>query len=230
VTSDGVAVARAVRTLAAVMIDHRAELTQLDQEIGDGDHGENLARGFAAVLTRVADPDRRADGAADPAADGAPEDPGLPGDVLRLVATTLISTVGGASGPLLGTAFLRAATVVGGAAELTPELVAQALAAARDGVTARGKAEAGDKTMVDALGPAAVAAGAAASAGSDVAQVLAAAAAAAAAGAQATVVLRARRGRASYLGERSIGHVDPGARSLAYLLESLAGSAAAAAT
>lgn len=219
-TSDGVAVARAVRTLAAVMIDHRAELTQLDQEIGDGDHGENLARGFAAVLTRVADPDS--------GAYGAPADPGLPGDVLRLVATTLISTVGGASGPLLGTAFLRAAIVVGGAAELTPELVAQALAAARDGVTARGKAEAGDKTMVDALGPAAVAAGAAASAGSDVAQVLAAAAAAAAAGAQATVVLRARRGRASYLGERSIGHVDPGARSLAYLLESLAGSAAAA--
>ena len=217
----GAAVVRAVRTLAATMIDHRAELTQLDQEIGDGDHGENLARGFSAVLSRVADPD-----AAVAQAATAPAEPGPPGEVLRLVATTLISTVGGASGPLLGTAFLRAATVVGGAAELTPELVAQALTAARDGVTARGKAEAGDKTMVDALGPAAVAATAAAEAGADVPRVLAAAAEAAAAGAQATVELRARRGRASYLGERSIGHIDPGARGVAYLLESLARSAA----
>ncbi len=206
---DGSAVAVAIRMLALDLVGRRVELTRLDQEIGDGDHGENLARGFTAVRTKVAE-----------------NFTGTPGDALRLVATTLISTVGGASGPLLGTAFLRAAGAVGDTAELTPLLIAQALAAARDGVIARGKAEPGDKTMVDALAPAATAAAAAADAGSDVAGVLAAAAEAAGAGADATVPWRARRGRASYLGERSMGHVDPGARSTAYLLASLARSAA----
>ena len=206
---NGPAVAEAIRMLASDLIGRRVELTRLDQQIGDGDHGENLARGFTAVRTKLG-----------------VDFTGTPGEALRLVATTLISTVGGASGPLLGTAFLRAAGAVGESEELTGLLIAQALASARDGVIARGKAEPGDKTMVDALAPAATAAAAAADAGSDVASVLAAAAEAAAAGAQATVPWRARRGRASYLGERSMGHVDPGARSTAYLIASLARSAA----
>jgi len=145
---------------------------------------------------------------------------------MSLVASTLISTVGGASGPLFGTAFLRASTVLGKATQLDGALVAAALVAARDGVVGRGKAELGDKTMVDALSPAADAATAAAQAGSDVAGVLAAAADAAAVGAAATTPLQARKGRASYLGERSIGHLDPGAQSTAYVLASLAASAA----
>ncbi len=206
---DAESLVAAIQRLGAEIAQRRAELTHLDQEIGDGDHGENLARGFSAVLTKL-----RA---------GAPE---TPGKVLSLVATTLISTVGGASGPLFGTAFLRASTVIGSATELDGTLVAAALVAARDGVIARGKAEAGDKTMVDALGPAAEAATAAAADGADVPDVLAAAARAAVAGAAATAPLQARKGRASYLGERSIGHVDPGAQSTAYLLTSLAGSAA----
>ncbi|GGM07664.1 dihydroxyacetone kinase subunit DhaL [Nakamurella endophytica] len=209
---DTAATVSAVRAAAAMIAGHKAELTRLDQAIGDGDHGENLARGFHAVLVKL-------ESAA----------PATPADALKLVATTLISTVGGASGPLYGTAFLRASTALAGAAELTPELVAAALAAARDGVVARGKAEPGDKTMVDALGPAAEAARAAADGGGGVREVLAAAADAAARGSEATVPLQARKGRASYLGERSVGHVDPGSRSTAYLLASFAAGATGAA-
>lgn len=199
----------AIRALGAEIAHRRSELTHLDQEIGDGDHGENLARGFSAVLTKL----RTAE-------------PQTPAEVMALVASTLISTVGGASGPLFGTAFLRASTVLGSATELDGALVAAALVAAREGVVGRGKAELGDKTMIDALSPAADAATAAAQAGSDVAQVLSAAAAAAATGATSTIPLQARKGRASYLGERSIGHIDPGAQSTAYILASLAASAA----
>lgn len=209
---DAESLVRAISALGAEIAHRRIELTHLDQEIGDGDHGENLARGFSAVLTKL-----RA---------GAPE---TPGKVLSLVATTLISTVGGASGPLFGTAFLRASTTLGTATEVDGPAVAACLAAARDGVAARGKAEVGDKTMIDALAPAADAAAGAADGGADVPAVLAAAADAAAAGAAATGPLQARKGRASYLGERSIGHVDPGAQSTAYLLASLAASAAASA-
>ncbi|QNK80576.1 dihydroxyacetone kinase subunit DhaL [Nakamurella sp. PAMC28650] len=199
----------AIRALGAEIARRRSELTHLDQEIGDGDHGENLARGFSAVLTKLRT-----------------VEPQTPAEVMSLVASTLISTVGGASGPLFGTAFLRASTVLGKATQLDGALVAAALVAARDGVVGRGKAELGDKTMVDALSPAADAATAAAQAGSDVAGVLAAAADAAAVGAAATTPLQARKGRASYLGERSIGHLDPGAQSTAYVLASLAASAA----
>lgn len=198
----------AVRAAAAVIAERRAELTALDREIGDGDHGENLARGFAAVSAKLDT-----------------EKPGTPGEVLKLVATSLISTVGGASGPLFGTGFLRAATAAGEAAELDPASIASVLAAARGGVVARGKAEAKDKTMVDALTPAVEAAEAAAEAGQDVSAVLAAAAAAAEQGALDTKALQARKGRASYLGERSIGHVDPGAQSVAYLLRAMATAA-----
>lgn len=198
----------AIRAVAATVAEHKVELTHLDRDIGDGDHGENLSRGFTAVITKLDA--------------GAPDTPTA---VLKLVATTLISTVGGASGPLFGTAFLRAATSVGDAETLDGAAVAGALTAARDGVVARGKAESGDKTMVDALTPAVNAAKAAAEGGGSVTEVLSAAADAAAEGTEATFPLQARKGRASYLGERSIGHIDPGAQSTAYLLRALAGAA-----
>lgn len=201
--------ADAIRAAAAVLTEHKTELTHLDREIGDGDHGENLARGFAAVVTKLD-----------------AEEPANPAAVLKLVATSLISTVGGASGPLFGTAFLRAATTAGDAAELDAATVAAVLGAARDGVVARGKAEPQDKTMVDALNPAVAAAERAAEAGGSVAAVLGAAADAAESGAAETEPLQARKGRASYLGERSIGHIDPGSRSTAYLLRALATAAA----
>ena len=205
VSCDAASTAQAIRAAALAIGEHKTELTALDREIGDGDHGENLARGFSAVLLKLDGDDL----------------PGTPGGVLKLVATTLISTVGGASGPLFGTAFLRASTAVGDAAELDGAAVAAALAAARDGVIARGKAEPGDKTMVDALGAAVRSAQEAA--GRGVPAVLAAAADAAADAASATIPMQARTGRASYLGERSIGHADPGATSTAYILRALAG-------
>jgi dihydroxyacetone kinase-like protein len=198
-------VASAVRAMATVVAAHRDELVDLDRMIGDGDHGENLKRGFDAVVSVL---------------DSSEVD--TPANVLKLVAKTLISKVGGASGPLLGTAFLRAAS---GLDEVDGASVAAALRAALDGVVARGKAEVGDKTMVDALLPAVEAAEAARD--KSVAEVLAAAAAAAETGAESTIPLVARKGRASYLGERSAGHLDPGARSTSLLLRSLADSAAA---
>ncbi len=204
---DAATVAAAVRALAATVKEHAAELTRLDRDIGDGDHGINLDRGFTAVVGKLDA------GGAD-----------TPGAVLKLVATTLISTVGGASGPLYGTAFLRAATAVGDAADLDAAAVAAALAAARDGVVARGKAEVGDKTMVDALTPAVDAAQGAT--GGSVADLLRAAADAAAKGADSTVPLVAHKGRASYLGERSVGHPDPGATSSSLMLAALADAAA----
>lgn len=186
---------------AAAVSAHRDELIQLDRVIGDADHGENMDRGFRAVVSKL-------DAAV----------PETPGAVLKQAATTLISTVGGASGPLYGTAFLRAAAAVGDALELDGPAVAAALQAGLDGVVARGKAVAGDKTMVDALIPAVDAAKAAAADGAGPARVLEVAAEAAHSGAAATEPLVARKGRASYLGERSAGHVDPGARSTALLL------------
>lgn len=196
------------RDSAAVIGEHRAELSGLDREIGDGDHGENLDRGFTAVLAKLAE--------------ATPESPGA---VLKIVATTLISTVGGASGPLLGTAYLKAAQAAGDASTLDASAVVAILVAARDGVAARGKAETGDKTMLDAWAPAVAAAEQARDDGADAAAVLSAAADAAAAGAAATAPLVARKGRASYLGERAIGHRDPGAQSSAYQLRAAADAA-----
>lgn len=193
---------------AEVMAEHRAELIELDRAIGDSDHGENMDRGFQAVLGKLAE---------------AP--PETPGAALKLTAMTLMSKVGGAAGPLYGTAFLRAATSLGDAAEVDPAAWAAALAAARDGIVARGKAEPGDKTMVDAWTPAVEAAQTAAADG-DVLAVLVAAAEAAEAGAVATDPLVARKGRASYLGERSAGHRDPGAASSALILRAAVGAAA----
>ncbi|WP_104176169.1 dihydroxyacetone kinase subunit DhaL [Arthrobacter sp. Y81] len=194
---------------AEAMADHRVELIELDRAIGDSDHGENMDRGFKAVMVKLAE---------------AP--PATPGAALKLTAMALMSKVGGAAGPLYGTAFLRASTSLGDAPDIDPAALAAAIQAARDGVVARGKAEPGDKTMVDAWTPAVEAAAAAAAAGDgDALKVLLAAAEAAEAGAVATDPLIARKGRASYLGERSAGHRDPGAVSTALILRAAAGAA-----
>ncbi|PYF99941.1 dihydroxyacetone kinase DhaL subunit [Georgenia satyanarayanai] len=188
--------------------ENRIALMELDRAIGDGDHGDNLDRGFTAVSAKLAD--------------AAPDSPTA---ALKLIATTLMSTVGGAAGPLYGTAFLRGATAVGDG-PVDASAVAALLSAAVEGVIARGRAEAGDKTMVDALRPAAEAARAVAEEGGSARAALEAAADAAAAGAEATEPLVARKGRASYLGERSAGHRDPGAQSSALILRAAADAAA----
>jgi dihydroxyacetone kinase-like protein len=191
-----------IRRAADVIAEHRVELITLDREIGDGDHGENLDRGFSAVLPKL---------------DALPEG-STPADVLKVVATTLISTVGGASGPLVGTAFLKASGAVAGRQDIDSAGLVDLLTAARDGVVLRGKAAVGDKTMIDAWTPAVDAAAAAAESGADERAVLEAAAGAAESGAAATEPLVAHKGRASYLGERAIGHRDPGAQSSALML------------
>jgi dihydroxyacetone kinase-like protein len=193
-----------VREMAAAMEEHRRYLTKLDSEIGDGDHGNNMHRGFQAVLERL---------------DGA--DPSSPADALKAVSMALVSKVGGAAGPLYGTAFLRASTALQEKDEVSAEDAAEALEAALGGIKQRGKAEVGDKTIVDALQPAVEAAKEVAPNGS-VAEVFRAAAEAAKEGAEATVPLTARKGRASYLGARAEGHQDPGATSTYYLLDAAA--------
>jgi dihydroxyacetone kinase-like protein len=201
----------------AAIKQHADEIMALDQAIGDGDHGTNLDRGFSAIVTAL---DARGSVA------GPPNDPTVTADTLRLAGRTLISTVGGASGPLYGTAFLRSAAAVGQAdpSATSGAILAAALDAASEGVAALGKSTTGEKTMLDALVPAAAAARSAAAAGGDAPAVAAAARDAAAAGAEATIPMLATKGRASYLGERSIGHQDPGATSLSILLGALADS------
>jgi len=200
-----------VRRTAQVIAEHRDELVELDRQIGDGDHGENLHRGFTAVLHRL---------------DALTEPPAQVGDVLRLVATTLMSTVGGAAGPLFGTAYLRAARA-SAVSTLDGTATVVLLEAALDGIVQRGKAAPGEKTMVDAWTPAVEAAVAAADNGAPASAVLAAAADGARAGALATIPMVATKGRASYLGERSAGHLDPGARSSELILRAAADAAAA---
>lgn len=200
------------RRTAQVVLENRDLLVELDRKIGDGDHGENLKRGFTAVIAKL---------------DGATEPPGQVADVLKTVATTLMSTVGGAAGPLYGTAYLRAAKVTATDALDAGGVVAM-LEAALEGIVARGKAQPGEKTMVDAWTPAVAAAQQAAADGASAEQVLAAAAAAAEEGAVATDPLVATKGRASYLGERSAGHRDPGAASSALVLRAAADAATAA--
>jgi phosphoenolpyruvate---glycerone phosphotransferase subunit DhaL len=194
-----------VQEMAAAMEEHRKHLTQLDSAVGDGDHGNNMHRGFQAALERL---------------EGT--DPQTPSDALKAVSMALVNKVGGAAGPLYGTAFLRASTALSSKEDLSPEDVAGALEAALGGIKQRGKAEVGDKTIVDALEPAVEAAKEAASSGGGAGEVFRAAAEAAAEGAEATVPLTARRGRASYLGPRSAGHMDPGARSTYLLLDAAA--------
>lgn len=216
-TTLDVAWARRFVTLATeAVLAQREELSELDRLIGDGDHGENMARGFGAVAAAVEGSIQAENDGVAPAA--------TVGGVLKLVATTLMSTVGGAAGPLYGTAFLRGAKVTDAESIDSAALVAF-LEAALGGIVARGKAEPGDKTMVDAWTPALAAARSAEQAGAAPAEVLAAAAAAAQEGVAATVPLVARKGRASYLGERSAGHQDPGATSTAILLDAAARAA-----
>ncbi|AJM77496.1 dihydroxyacetone kinase subunit DhaL [Rathayibacter toxicus] len=199
-----------LRRAAEVIAENRVELILLDRAIGDGDHGENMDRGFQAVVAKLT----------------AAMSVARPTDVLKLAATTLMSTVGGASGPLFATAFLAASAAVADREILDAADVAALLVAARDGVVLRGKAELGDKTMVDAWTPAVEAATLSAEQGADPTAVLAAAADAATRGAESTDPLIARKGRASYFGERAIGHRDPGSVSTALLLRAAAEAAA----
>ncbi|MGW3507551.1 dihydroxyacetone kinase subunit DhaL [Streptomyces sp. NPDC000994] len=188
-------------TATAASVAREAEwLTALDSPIGDADHGSNLQRGFTAVRAALEK-----------------EAPQTPGAILVLAGRQLISTVGGASGPLYGTLLRRTGKALGDAAEVSEKQLAEALRAGVDGVMTLGGAAPGDKTMIDALVPAVDALG----------DGFAAARAAAEAGAEATTPLLARKGRASYLGERSIGHQDPGATSSALLIAALADAAAA---
>ncbi|MFF2744653.1 dihydroxyacetone kinase subunit DhaL [Kitasatospora sp. NPDC058048] len=197
-----------IRAIAAAVEKEQSRLTELDSAIGDGDHGSNLRRGFAAALTAL---------------DGLR--PAGPGAVLTRTGSTLISKVGGASGPLYGKAFRAIGAALPEPAG--PADVAEALSAGLDAVRLLGKAEPGDKTIVDAWTPAVAAFRAAAATGAGLPASAAAAADAAEQGARDTVPLRARKGRASYLGERSIGHQDPGATSTALVFRTLADVTAA---
>ena len=181
---------RWIELSASAVAEHRDYLVDLDRAIGDGDHGENMDRGFRAAVEALSE-----------------AQPGSVAEVLKTVAKTLMSTVGGAAGPLYGTAFLRASKAAAGD-DLDGGGVVAVIEGALSGIQARGKATTGEKTMVDAWTPA-----------------LDAARAAAEAGAAATEPLRATKGRASYLGERSIGHLDPGAVSTSLILRAAARAA-----
>lgn len=185
-----------IRELASRIEQQRGYLTELDSAIGDADHGANLNRGFKAVVERLE---------ASPPSDIA--------TAFKTVAMVLIGKVGGASGPLYGTMFIEMGKAVGDRASLDAAAWAEALGAGIEGVRSRGKAEAGDKTMIDALEPAHAALVDAVGDGADLAEALARSADAADEGMKATIPLVARKGRASYLGERSAGHQDPGATS-----------------
>jgi dihydroxyacetone kinase-like protein len=189
-------------------------LTALDRAIGDGDHGINMDRGFAAIVATLDETDAPVAEALNEAEASA--------TLLRTAGKRLISTVGGASGPLYGTAFLRAAGAIAAGNGRPAETIVAALEAAAGGVASLGKASPGEKTILDALVPAAQAARAAVDSGADLAAVAAAARDAAEAGAVGTIPMLATKGRASYLGERSVGHQDPGATSSALLLRALA--------
>jgi len=202
-----------LQAVAAVLEENKEYLTELDAAIGDADHGINMDRGFKKVMSQlpsVVDKDI--------------------GSILKTVGMALISSVGGAGGPLYGTLFMRAGMAVDGKHELTSEDMAALLQAAVDGVVQRGKARLGDKTMVDALSPAVEAFKQAVEEGQDTIEALRRAVAAAEQGMKDTIPLVAKKGRASYLGERSAGHQDPGATSsyliLKTLLETLENSSA----
>jgi dihydroxyacetone kinase-like protein len=208
-TLDTTAVIAWIRAVAAAVESHRDQLTQLDAAIGDADHGANMSRGFTAVVAAL---------------DGL--EPVAVGEVLVKTGSTLMSTVGGASGPLYGAAFRAAGKALTEPAASPRQLVA-ALHAATAAVTQLGAATLGDKTMLDALAPAVSALEEAVFHGADLAAAIADAAKAAEEGAHATIPLQARKGRASYLGPRSIGHQDPGATSTALIFTALAGVVAA---
>jgi len=191
----------AIQAVTDAINENKDFLTDLDREIGDGDHGANMARGFNAVIEKLT------------------QSP--PADLqsgLKTVAMTLISTVGGASGPLYGTAFLRSSKAAENRAEVDAQLAEQLLRTAIDGIESRGGAVPGDKTMIDALEPAYTAFSECLNNGGDLLTCLEASCKAAAAGVEYTKTIAARKGRASYLGDRSIGHQDPGATSATVIL------------
>jgi dihydroxyacetone kinase-like protein len=194
-----------MRLYAGVIAENKEYLTRLDSAIGDADHGINMDRGFQAVLAKLP----------------AISDQDI-GAILKAVGMALVSTVGGASGPLYGTFFLQLGNTTAGKLELTPEEWATALEAGVNGVILRGKANLGDKTMIDCLVPALQALKAALADGAGFSDALLRSADAARQGMEATIPLVARKGRASYLGERSAGHQDPGATSSYLLLDTLA--------
>jgi dihydroxyacetone kinase-like protein len=198
-------VVRWIRAFAAAIAENKDSLTDLDSAIGDADHGINMNRGMTAVIAKL-------DG-------GGSADVGA---LLKTVGMTLVSSVGGAGGPLYGTLFLRLGAAADAKDELTDEDWVAMVAAGVEGVQSRGKAEPNDKTMVDALIPARDALAAAVASGEPFADALRAAAAAAEEGMKATIPLVARKGRASYLGERSAGHQDPGATSSWLLMRTAA--------
>jgi dihydroxyacetone kinase-like protein len=197
-----------VRAFADLVAENRDYLTELDSAIGDADHGSNMDRGMKAAVGALTD-----------------TQPATPGALFSKVGMTLVSTVGGASGPLFGTFFLRLGSSFGDAPDATPDQFAAALRAGLDGVVARGKAEPGDKTMYDALAPAVEAMETALAQPVPLAEALDRAFHAAEAGRDATTPMLARKGRASYLGERSVGHQDPGATTVALLLQAATSSA-----
>lgn len=191
-----------LRGFARLVEQHKAYLTDLDSAIGDADHGANMARGTAAVITHL-------------------DDATTIDALLKKAGMTLVSTVGGTSGPLYGTLLMKMGMATGAVTALTPEEFSRAFRAGLEGLVARGKTELGDKTMVDALSPAIDAFDSAVEGGADPHDAAASAAKAAAAGRDATTPMVARKGRASYLGERSAGHMDPGATSATYLMDAL---------
>ena len=195
---------RWVRSFAALVAENRDYLTELDAAIGDADHGANMDRGMSAAVAALDD-----------------NPPATAGALLSKVGITLVSTVGGASGPLFGTLFMRMGASLGDADEVSAADFAAALRAGLGGVVDRGKAGAGDKTMYDALAPAVDALDAALADDVPLEAALNAAGAAAATGRDATTPMLARKGRASYLGERSVGHQDPGATTVSLLLDAL---------
>jgi dihydroxyacetone kinase-like protein len=192
---------RWIRNFAKLVAENKDLLTDLDAAIGDGDHGANMDRGMRAVVAALDD-----------------TTPQAPSALFKKVGMTLVSTVGGASGPLFGTLFLKAGGSFGDASEVSLTQLAAGLRAGLDGVVLRGKAEAGDKTIYDALAPAVSALDTAVSDGVETAEALKRAWSAAENGRDATTPMLARKGRASYLGERSIGHQDPGATTVALLM------------
>ena len=204
-TISGADVVRWIQTYASTIVENKNYLTELDSAIGDADHGTNMNRGMSAVIEKL---------------DGVTGDD--IGGLLKTVGMTLVSKVGGAGGPLYGTLFMQMGAATAGKSELSIDDWAKAVDTGLKGVQARGKAEPGDKTMLDALGPAAESLSQAAAGDSSLDDALSSAARAAEEGMKATIPLVARKGRASYLGERSAGHQDPGATSSFLLMKTAA--------
>ena len=192
-----------LKKIGEVIIENKDFLTDLDREIGDADHGVNMARGFEAVIEKV------------------PQDSEDIGAALKTTGMTLLSTVGGASGPLYGTAYMDAGKAMAGKTSVDKEDIKTIMEAAIGGIKKRGKAEKGEKTMLDAIIPAYDTYCEKIGAGEDMIPALEAACAAAREGIEFTKTIKATKGRASYLGDRSIGHQDPGATSITLTLETV---------